>query len=335
MKRTFLADSSLPLGAADARRPDIPLEAFLRVKRAERPDAAFWSEFEVEFKRRQLAASIAPRPWWLPVSLAWGRARPALLPMAGGLAAAVAAVAVVWWTPRAEQPLPGALAQRTPAGAGVPVVNVAGERSAGSGAGVADFVAPQQATEVSVAQRLVVEVAKAEDAAVAMSIAESDVVSRVDLLARATENGSASAAVEPAASAARAAEVTGFALAMAQVPAVTDEWGAVADVDLGYLHTHAPGLVAASLGGAAFDASAFAALARAEMTELPVVLDFGLDERQARLIAQAAEHEAAPAPGGSSAARPRDQGSRRLDDDQLYAAASRLGYSGQSVSFRF
>jgi hypothetical protein len=40
------------------------LEALLRLKRLERPDAEFWSRFDEEFRSRQLAASLPKRRWW-------------------------------------------------------------------------------------------------------------------------------------------------------------------------------------------------------------------------------------------------------------------------------
>ncbi|MBI2514083.1 MAG: hypothetical protein HYV96_19090 [Opitutae bacterium] len=49
----------------------ITVEDLLRLKRAERPDAEFWSKFEVELRQKQLAALVERRPWWqsLPILL--------------------------------------------------------------------------------------------------------------------------------------------------------------------------------------------------------------------------------------------------------------------------
>lgn len=49
----------------------ITVEDLLRLKRAERPDAEFWSKFEVELRQKQLAALVERRPWWqsLPLRL--------------------------------------------------------------------------------------------------------------------------------------------------------------------------------------------------------------------------------------------------------------------------
>jgi len=45
------------------KRP-ITLEDLLRLKRAERPPAEFWDQFDRELRAKQLAALVAKRPWW-------------------------------------------------------------------------------------------------------------------------------------------------------------------------------------------------------------------------------------------------------------------------------
>lgn len=42
----------------------ITLEDLLRVKRAERPPADFWTQFERELRTRQLAAAVEKKRWW-------------------------------------------------------------------------------------------------------------------------------------------------------------------------------------------------------------------------------------------------------------------------------
>jgi hypothetical protein len=49
-----------------SRKTQITLEDLLRVKRAERPPAEFWTEFERGMRTKQLAAIVEPRPWWAP-----------------------------------------------------------------------------------------------------------------------------------------------------------------------------------------------------------------------------------------------------------------------------
>jgi len=42
----------------------VTLEEVLRLKRAERPDPVFWTEFEQQLRTKQLAAIVDRRPWW-------------------------------------------------------------------------------------------------------------------------------------------------------------------------------------------------------------------------------------------------------------------------------
>ncbi|MBX3750225.1 MAG: hypothetical protein KF897_09060 [Opitutaceae bacterium] len=48
-------------------RPQVTVEDLLRLKRTERPPAAFWRDFEREMRVKQLAAIVEPRPWWAPL----------------------------------------------------------------------------------------------------------------------------------------------------------------------------------------------------------------------------------------------------------------------------
>lgn len=46
------------------RNRPVTLEDLLRLKRSERPPAAFWSQFDRELRAKQLSALVAKRPWW-------------------------------------------------------------------------------------------------------------------------------------------------------------------------------------------------------------------------------------------------------------------------------
>lgn len=48
---------------SEHNRP-VALEDLLRLKRAERPPAEFWSEFDRKLRAKQLAALVEKRPWW-------------------------------------------------------------------------------------------------------------------------------------------------------------------------------------------------------------------------------------------------------------------------------
>jgi len=48
----------------------VTVEDLIRLKRAERPSAEFWTKFEAELRARQLAAIVGKRPWWARISVA-------------------------------------------------------------------------------------------------------------------------------------------------------------------------------------------------------------------------------------------------------------------------
>ena len=54
------------------QRPKVTIEDLLRLKRAERPAAEFWTNFVRELRQKQLTALLEKRPWWqeLPQILA-------------------------------------------------------------------------------------------------------------------------------------------------------------------------------------------------------------------------------------------------------------------------
>jgi len=62
------------------KRP-ITLEDLLRLKRAERPPAEFWNQFERELRAKQLAALVARRPWWRSLPQAFSGFRRYHLPL--------------------------------------------------------------------------------------------------------------------------------------------------------------------------------------------------------------------------------------------------------------
>ena len=64
----------------ESNRP-ITIEDLLRLKRAERPPAEFWTDFDRKLRAKQLAALVDKRPWWqtLPrLSFGFSRYRIAL-----------------------------------------------------------------------------------------------------------------------------------------------------------------------------------------------------------------------------------------------------------------
>lgn len=51
------------------RQRPVTLEDIIRLKRAERPSAEFWVQYDRELRAKQLAALVEKRPWWRTISL--------------------------------------------------------------------------------------------------------------------------------------------------------------------------------------------------------------------------------------------------------------------------
>jgi hypothetical protein len=89
---------------SESKRP-VSVEDLLRLKRAERPPAEFWNQFDRELRAKQLAALVEKRPWWHGLPRAFSGFPRYRVPLG---AAAVAALAFV------------AVRDQNPAGAGAP-----------------------------------------------------------------------------------------------------------------------------------------------------------------------------------------------------------------------
>lgn len=85
------------------KKTTVSLEDLLRVKRAERPPAEFWAQFERELRAKQLAAIISPRPWWASFIRLGARASHLQLPV--GAAAILALSFVTIRDSRTVEPL--------------------------------------------------------------------------------------------------------------------------------------------------------------------------------------------------------------------------------------
>lgn len=92
------------------------LETLLRLKRAERPDADFWRDFEQGLREKQLAAIVEPKPWWLGLSLLCGKLLPSAPTLLGASAVAGAAVALALGLPglRTDPGIVAASARNSP-----------------------------------------------------------------------------------------------------------------------------------------------------------------------------------------------------------------------------
>lgn len=88
------------------QRSKVTVEDLLRLKRAERPAAEFWSNFERELRQKQLTALLEKRPWWQELPQAF--ARRAYLPVGATAILAFTLVSVKYYAPAqlAQVPTP-------------------------------------------------------------------------------------------------------------------------------------------------------------------------------------------------------------------------------------
>lgn len=112
----------------ESRRP-IAVEDLIRLKRAERPPAEFWAQFDRELRAKQLAALVEKRAWWHQVPLALAGLVRHRLPLG---ATAILAVAILGVRDYETGPANGPGVGAVPA---VPVASIAGSVSGGAGTG--------------------------------------------------------------------------------------------------------------------------------------------------------------------------------------------------------
>ncbi len=109
-----------------SKRHKVTIEDLLRLKRAERPTADFWSNFERELRQKQLAALLEKRPWWQE----WPQllTRRSYLPIGATAILAFTLISVKYYTPALLTQLPAPAANSTvvrgnlPAADSAPVV---------------------------------------------------------------------------------------------------------------------------------------------------------------------------------------------------------------------
>ena len=91
------------------RKRPVSLEDLLRLKRAERPPAEFWNQFDRELRAKQLAALVERRPWWREFSFARAFAvvRRYHLPLGAAAILAVTVLSVRNYHPSAPAPVVG------------------------------------------------------------------------------------------------------------------------------------------------------------------------------------------------------------------------------------
>lgn len=300
------------------------LETLLRLKRAERPDAEFWQEFDRGLRHKQLAAIVAPKPWWLGLSLLVRRVPLAAWSVPAGAAAALLAVLslssgpALVTTPEADETATvaansPALHAPAPVLASVPYADVAPEP---------DDAAPASATTAN-----------------AVLLAES-AMPVVNEPASVPEPASpvVSPTLSPGALANAALGPLVAELAPAALPAT--DWNNYASLAQAAIEWPTPadalgGIEAARGFPVASTASATALAVVSELDEAPASAEIPqpANPRHARLLAAAS---LVPDDAEKALAHARERVVHRLaDGEELYASVTRLGVRGDRLSLSF
>lgn len=289
-----------------AKSPVKPtLDDLFAVKRAERPDEAFWHDFERGLRQKQLAAIVLPRPWWHAPSLWARKAAPY-----GGFAAAAAALALAFTTLRSPVEFDGRTA----------TLAVSEQRRAAEAAAVGD------ARGVNLPDRTLATKAVETPASAAL-VAANDTK---------TES-SVAQAVSDGARAAKIADATSSSLAtptvtVAQVGTDAPPAAAVDSVGFGVEPVRVETLVIAPVVALAEGHELVPAAADGLVIEPPAVLQ----TRHDRVLAKALEDTEALAADDRSLAQVRERVVHRLaDGEELYASITRVGVSGDRLSLKF
>jgi hypothetical protein len=76
----------------------VTLEDLLRLKRAERPPPEFWTEFERELRKKQLAALVERKSWWHELAAAYSRFGRMRLPLGAGAVLALTLLSIRYYS---------------------------------------------------------------------------------------------------------------------------------------------------------------------------------------------------------------------------------------------
>jgi hypothetical protein len=281
----------------------VTVEDLLRLKRAERPAAEFWSQFDDALRAKQLAAIVERRPWW----------RIEFRGVAAGLArlrvpVGLAAVAVLSFVTVQQFRAPTNLASEAP----VNDADVAGGTAVSVNGGA--VVAVATTTDPNLVNAALEAVVDADNA-VAPALATAEVRS------------SAGAAV------------TSLSLAAAVASPVSEESGALATVGLAsnLRSLRASGFTGLdSTGVAMLELGTLRSSARAASVEEPLArVTSPTESRRERLAALVAPASMKSLSSAGSPDRVRERMISRLSEDELYSSVSRLGVErgGLRVSF--
>ncbi len=301
------------------------LEELLRLKRAERPQPEFWAQFDRELRRKQLAATIEPRPWWLGLSIWSRKLAPVGLPAGAAAALALAAVSyqTIGWAPDAgDTPAPVFAANDTPA---EPVVAAANESA--TSIEIASETADVPSPLDGLSGQVPVMVAEVADPAPVAADDNSPIAPLAPEIVASPEPAVALASLLPGVGLLRDDAVRSAGERSPSQRFIADNLAAAlkANPELVRLPT-----VDITVESPAPEVTLAAASATVEPASATVP---EMSPRNARLLAlvkSAEDSETAQV----SANIAREQAGR-LNDDILYASASRLGVGGDRLSISF
>lgn len=303
--------------ASDDPRPSASkptLEELLRLKRAERPDEAFWRDFDRGLRQKQLAAIIEPRPWWLGLALLGRRFSALGLPVSAGAAALLAVVVL-----RTQAPL-GPVAGPVEFG---PAADAAVDASSLADAAFAPVFPSVAAADLSALGSG--SVAKAAPLTAAAVDAET-LAGPGSGAARVAEAAPGAGSI-PVLDAVAASLALPLEVAPAGRPAAPTFSQRTIARNLAVVKAEDPDLLAS----AAPDLAATAAAPAPEDEPLRMVV---FNPRHARALVALADTPVSEA--GVSVAHLRERVARSLDQsDALYGSVSRLGVGGDRLSLSF
>ncbi len=283
---------------SDPKRP-VTIEDLLRLKRAERPQAEFWHEFDRELRAKQLAALVGKRPWWQGFSLQ---------PVFAGFArwslpvGASAALVVSFFALRESGPRPATPDTAPMVAASADLQPAPAVTAALSGTGVPESVAADAIASAPAAVAAPVTVAEASPVVPASPTVEAvaDLVARVPLLGGAPETP---AADSPSAR------------------LIADNLASAADLV-------EPALKGSLLSGArAFEPRS--AVARAAVDPLQQMAS-PAERTRARLLSAMVSMVSS-----DDSSRTAERVARRIDEERLYDQVSRIGARGDRVNWKF
>lgn len=283
----------------------VTLEEVLRLKRAERPESAFWAQFEQQLRAKQLAAIVERRPWW---HLDFSRFSAGVAKLRVPLGAtAVIALSIVTVREYRKAEFPNVVEPRSDVSA--------------------------NASNPSAASDEIRLVAAAEQPARAVtSGSESSPAADVSALQMDVQP---SVSMAVASAAPHEAHPSGIDEARG---GTTDSWAVAADSDShGFAAIRTASLfLDDSLAPAASDLSGLGRVSsQHELVEPLTQVTSPTESRRERLAALVAPASMKRSSAKTSTERVRDRMISRLSEDELYSSVSRLGVAKGGLSLNF